>query len=606
MTTPVSGSIQPPAKPQVHGNEAHDPDFEQEGVAAGLVETHRTTEVHTQPQPPAAHIHEGTDVEVAELGAAIFDDVQDFINFFGDRTYLTGCEITPTGPADGTVVIAPGAAWCKETDSDTAIGRFFGFAGKTGQALTDLTTNIIYLDYNAGTPQIVVATNPLDHSFKQDHILLGVVFRNGNETHILQADPIGIQGDNRSHMMRVEEGPTRSSGMIILAAGVRNLTITVGVLHLGLNRVTTPARDTTPAGGDNFTYWYYDGSLPDPAWVAVPASTQISRTQWNNVALGLVNFTPNRYGVHWVFMDFDGHLHVVYGQGDYTAAEAEGADVPAPLPNVALMFSVIVAKIICQQGTDVLTITYPWTIPFVSALANNHSLLENLGLDDHPQYIRHALATAVSDFLVASGAGVFIKKTLAEVRTLLNWAADIATHAGLTTGIHGVGASTVDSVASRLIDVGLCDTARIEADAEHAADTSTHGATGAVVGTTNTQTLTNKTLIDTSNVVEEISTVASDSTPNPTGGSLRNFYTITALAANATFAAPSGTPANANKLIIRIKDNGTARTLGWNAIYRAMESALPTTTVISKTMYLGFIYNSADSKWDMVAINQEA
>ena len=48
-----------------------------------------------------------------------------------------------------------------------------------------------------------------------------------------------------------------------------------------------------------------------------------------------------------------------------------------------------------------------------------------------PQYIKHSLATAVSDFLVASGAGVFIKKTLAEVKTLLGIAADIATHAAI-------------------------------------------------------------------------------------------------------------------------------------------------------------------------------
>lgn len=59
--------------------------------------------------------------------------------------------------------------------------------------------------------------------------------------------------------------------------------------------------------------------------------------------------------------------------------------------------------------------------------------------------IAHSLATAVNDFLVASGAGVFVKKTLAEVKTILDWAADIATHAALATGIHGVGASTVES-----------------------------------------------------------------------------------------------------------------------------------------------------------------
>ena len=40
---------------EIHGNEYHDPDFEEEGVAATLVETHRTTEVHTLDQPPDVH-----------------------------------------------------------------------------------------------------------------------------------------------------------------------------------------------------------------------------------------------------------------------------------------------------------------------------------------------------------------------------------------------------------------------------------------------------------------------------------------------------------------------------------------------------------------------
>lgn len=36
---------------EVHGNEYHDPNFEEEGVAASLVELHRTTELHTLNQP---------------------------------------------------------------------------------------------------------------------------------------------------------------------------------------------------------------------------------------------------------------------------------------------------------------------------------------------------------------------------------------------------------------------------------------------------------------------------------------------------------------------------------------------------------------------------
>lgn len=69
----------------------------------------------------------------------------------------------------------------------------------------------------------------------------------------------------------------------------------------------------------------------------------------------------------------------------------------------------------------------------------DHGLaLDGLGDDDHTQYIKHALATAANDMLIASGAGAFVKNTLAEVKTLLAIATDIATHAGLITGIHGL------------------------------------------------------------------------------------------------------------------------------------------------------------------------
>lgn len=43
--------------------------------------------------------------------------------------------------------------------------------------------------------------------------------------------------------------------------------------------------------------------------------------------------------------------------------------------------------------------------------------------DPHTVYIKHILATAVNDFLVASGTGAFVKKTLAETLTILGKAA---------------------------------------------------------------------------------------------------------------------------------------------------------------------------------------
>jgi hypothetical protein len=97
-------------------------------------------------------------------------------------------------------------------------------------------------------------------------------------------------------------------------------------------------------------------------------------------------------------------------------------------------------------------------------------------------------------------------------------------------------------------------------------------------------------------------TVASSATPTPDSDAVSE-YTVTALAVGATFGAPTGTPSQGQNLIIRIEDDGTTRSLAWNAIYRASSDlALPTDTVATKTMYLGFKYNSTDSKWDFLAL----
>lgn len=85
-------------------------------------------------------------------------------------------------------------------------------------------------------------------------------------------------------------------------------------------------------------------------------------------------------------------------------------------------------------------------------------------------------------------------------------------------------------------------------------------------------------------------------------------YNVTALAAAATFAAPSA-GVDGQKLTLRIKDNGTARALTWTTTsggYRAIGTFLPSTTVASKVMYIGLVYNSQDTFWDVVAVTTQA
>jgi hypothetical protein len=101
---------------------------------------------------------------------------------------------------------------------------------------------------------------------------------------------------------------------------------------------------------------------------------------------------------------------------------------------------------------------------------------------------------------------------------------------------------------------------------------------------------------------KRVNTIASSATPTPNADT-QDMFVITALAVAAAFGAPTGTPTSGQGLIIRVKDNGSARALSFNAAYRfSSDLDAPTTTVAGKTIYLGFIWNATDSKWDCVAL----
>ena len=99
--------------------------------------------------------------------------------------------------------------------------------------------------------------------------------------------------------------------------------------------------------------------------------------------------------------------------------------------------------------------------------------------------------------------------------------------------------------------------------------------------------------------------VASSATP-AINTDLYDEFDITALAANITSMTTNltGTPRNGQKLLIRIKDNGTARTITWGASFASSGTAtLLATTAISKTHTVGLVYNSTASKWYCLAVD---
>lgn len=105
-----------------------------------------------------------------------------------------------------------------------------------------------------------------------------------------------------------------------------------------------------------------------------------------------------------------------------------------------------------------------------------------------------------------------------------------------------------------------------------------------------------KNYVDTT----RITSITSSSTPTPNADTTDQLN-LTAAAVSPTFGAPTGTPKDGQLLWIRVKDNGTARALGWNAIYVGTGAfALATTTVINKTHLFCFRYDATAVKWPCV------
>lgn len=118
---------------------------------------------------------------------------------------------------------------------------------------------------------------------------------------------------------------------------------------------------------------------------------------------------------------------------------------------------------------------------------------------------------------------------------------------------------------------------------------------------TGTETITNKRVTPRVTV-----TATPGGTTLSPDASNNDMHGYSALTKAITINAPSGTPTDYQPMGYRFKDDGTGRALTWDPIFRAIGVTLPTTTTANKTLHVFTRYNSADSKWDVIDVKQEA
>ncbi len=219
--------------------------------------------------------------------------------------------------------------------------------------------------------------------------------------------------------------------------------------------------------------------------------------------------------------------------------------------------------------------------------------------------------TATTDNFLQAKSSVWASRTPAQVladlaavgTTFQPLDSDLTTIAGLTATTDNFLVSVSSAWASRTpsqvrTTLALVIGTNVQAwDADLDTWATKTAPSGTVLGTTDTQTLSNKA------ITRRINSTASSATPAINTDTTDQFN-ITALAAAITSMTSSltGTPVDGQRLTIRIKDNGSARTIAWGASFISSGSAaLPAITVASKTHMVGLVYDAVALVWVCMA-----
>ena len=339
------------------------------------------------------------DIEIDELGTATYDDVQDWL----DITQSAGiaCGFTLSNSRDAAELdVAAGKGFVKTTDACCSPTKSFDYAGTTNVTLTADNINYIYLDYNAGTPQVVATTDRTSIELNR-HFILGRVYKNGVTLHILNSGVnIGNLARTEHERLVERDGFTYISGAVTSETGTLNLAVSAGVWYLGHNRITTNALDTSVA--DTFVYTHYGTA----SWITDNATaTAIDTTHYNDGNDVLGSLTANNYGVQWVYITTDSSLYIIYGTENGTLANAEDATPPASIPTYLETMGELIAKIIVRQTGVIIDIQMTNEVTFSARGVANHNELGGLQGGQAAEYYhltsaQHTIATqAATDAL---------------------------------------------------------------------------------------------------------------------------------------------------------------------------------------------------------------
>lgn len=117
-----------------------------------------------------------------------------------------------------------------------------------------------------------------------------------------------------------------------------------------------------------------------------------------------------------------------------------------------------------------------------------------------------------------------------------------------------------------------------------------------VDGTNEIYGLTNVIMGQRGGIAPRMDYIASSATPTPNCDTA-DYYLVTALAVDAAFSAPTGTPAMGQKLVLCVYDAGVQKNLTYDPVFVATAVVPAATTTVGKWTRIEFEYNIVLAKW---------
>lgn len=375
---------------------------------------------------------------LARIGNSTFSNLQHMQNVFHSAGWTSGGTITDAGSE--TVNVSAGTGLIRSSNTAVATISYMDWSATNGLSIPTNSTRYIGVEYNGGSPQVVVRTSS-NWNYKTD-FSIGVVVNEGGTLNIF-SDKQAV-GDHAANMVQRDyetmpvEPDIRNGGLVFSETGTRNIAITAGALWDRLNRYVIPTYNTSISS--TFDAYYMNGS---GGFNKVTGLTQWPNTKYDDESGTLATLTDGKYGVLWFYIDTNAGVSMVYGMDEYDTAGLANAAMELTgemLPSRLRSFGRLVGKIIFQKSASSATNATALinNMQNNSGGVTNHSGLSDL---DYANSGHTGFANAISgvNSNITSATGLV---------SITPGAALTITGGGASTWSTSSGALTIDSAAA--------------------------------------------------------------------------------------------------------------------------------------------------------------